>query len=353
MRVRDLSEPAVDAGLAPSGPVRSALPRVGGSLRRTSTIDATWPDGAGSATYLDGRARDLLTRQGGTAQIVGVERMAAVVGFDGRIQSVESRPARPQLAGLQGAPSGRGYRSRLAEVAPGEVAAATLLHLLLDDLPGAALVSGFAPSRWHDSATLAALGRRPGSRVVRGICTGFQDGSSALTPAGTSVQAYRTWRVAPIDALGDVLAWHRLAEPSGMTMRRARRTDVSVDGDTIHVDAFFQDSCTVRAGGRQAVHEYTLTATADLKTRSLLSLAPVPRVLPHRECPLAIANAEGLIGLPLAELRPRVLKQLRATAGCTHLNDMIRSLADVPSLVDVLIGSSHAGAGQSSRFSSN
>ena len=39
------------------------------------------------------------------------------------------------------------------------------------------------------------------------------------------------------------------------------------------------------------------------------------------------------VASPLPELREKVLVELRGTAGCTHLNDALRALAEVPVLV--------------------
>jgi hypothetical protein len=61
-------------------------------------------------------------------------------------------------------------------------------------------------------------------------------------------------------------------------------------------------------------------------------VTPVPRVLPYDECPLAVRNVAALAGLPLSDARGTVLERLRGPLGCTHLNDMLRSLADVPGL---------------------
>jgi hypothetical protein len=47
--------------LKPRGSVLSAPPRRPGSVRRTVTMDFTWPDGLAGDTVLDGRARDLGT----------------------------------------------------------------------------------------------------------------------------------------------------------------------------------------------------------------------------------------------------------------------------------------------------
>jgi hypothetical protein len=45
----------------------------------------------------------------------------------------------------------------------------------------------------------------------------------------------------------------------------------------------------------------------------------------------------ALTGLPMSELRPAVIERLRGPLGCTHLNDMLRSLADVPGLASQLL----------------
>jgi hypothetical protein len=116
-------------------------------------------------------------------------------------------------------------------------------------------------------------------------------------------------------------------------MRRARWIDVWREGDVIRIDAGFQDSATTPAGGRVAIHEYGLQATADAGSRALLTVSADPRVLPFRECPAAVNNLPKILGAPLAALREEVLKQFPRTAGCTHLNDALRALAEVPALL--------------------
>ena len=134
----------------------------------------------------------------------------------------------------------------------------------------------------------------------------------------------------PLDPDG----WHDFPESAGPSFRRARRIDVwlSADRSTIHIDSAFQDSCPRPEGGRAAIHEYRLAARADAATLELTALTPEPRILPFRECPGAVANAQRLIGTPLPQIRAAVLANLRGTAGCTHLNDALRALAEVPAL---------------------
>ena len=118
-------------------------------------------------------------------------------------------------------------------------------------------------------------------------------------------------------------------------MRRARRIDVSAD-NVISIDAAFQDSATTPGRGRVVLHEYRLTATADPASLQLLSIVAEPRVLPYSECPGAAANINRLIGIELSQLREAVLDKLPGTLGCTHLNDALRALAEVPVLANYI-----------------
>ncbi|ROO87496.1 DUF2889 family protein [Actinocorallia herbida] len=306
-------------------------------MRRTSTIDATWPGGRGAGTVLTGRARDLRTPAEGEPRVVAEASMRVNVGTDRRITEVVTDPGAPGTAALVGGPSQSGYRALLAGAVPGEITAATPLHLLLDDVPGAALVSGVAFRCWHGGPVPAVPVDR--SRLPReGACIGYQPGSSALEPEEHLRWTRRTARADEVDSGEDAMAWHPLRILREPSLRRSRRIDVWTAGDTVHVDAFFQDAAALPGGGRQVVHEYTLTAEADRATGILRALTPVPRVLPHHECPLAVVTAARVVGLPLAGLRPAVLRELRGTAGCTHLNDTLRALADVPALAETLTG---------------
>ncbi len=55
-------------------------------------------------------------------------------------------------------------------------------------------------------------------------------------------------------------------------------------------------------------------------------------MLPYAECPGAAPNASWMAGTELRAMRTEVLERLRATDCCTHLNDGLRSLAEVPVL---------------------
>ena len=99
---------------------------------------------------------------------------------------------------------------------------------------------------------------------------------------------------------------------------------------------YFQDTASRADGSRVAVHEYCLQATIDTVSGTLTRLDAEPHILPYPECPNAIANLDRLIGTPVKELRTTVLKRLARIEGCTHLNDAVRSLAEVPVLANYL-----------------
>jgi hypothetical protein len=280
-----------------------------------------------------GRARDLLTPAHGPPEVLAQDQVRAGVGSDRTIESMETEPRRPAAGQLVGSRGGGGLRRRLAEVIPDERAAGTPLYLLLDDLSGATLIGGFAYSQWPAEwpEEWAATRSGSGRPRVEGICIGFAPGASSLGPDGRSRFIHDLRPVPPLVDASDPLGWHELEDITQVSMRRARRIDVTVT-DVIRVDAMFQDSATVPAGGRVAVHEYRLEASADLATGELLSVTADPRVLPFQECPMAAANVHRLVGTPLADLRTSVLEQLKGTDGCTHLNDALRALAEVPIL---------------------
>jgi hypothetical protein len=330
---------AIDLSDAPPvrGPAPATPERLPGSVRRTSTIDMTWPGGRGTQLRLLGRARDLLTpADGGPPRVLAEDVVRVGVALDRTIEDIEAWPRRPTIAGLVGARGGGKLRGVLGDVLPDERADGTPLYLLLDDIPGATLIAGFAYTQWSTDGAARKPGQPSPRRRMEGICTGFQPGSSALN---RDIPTPEPRRVLPVDQLPDPcdpLGWHHLDEIDDVSMRRARRIDVRLAHGLIEVDAMFQDSATRPAGGRAAVHEYRIEATAEPSTLQLLSLSADPRILPFPECPLAVLNIDRMLDTPLPAMRAAVLEELKGTNGCTHLNDALRALAEVPVLAKSL-----------------
>jgi hypothetical protein len=274
----------------------------------------------------------------GEPRVINASDLSVVTGRQRDIRHIEAEPAPDGITGLVGCRAGANLRSAIAQELPGEVVAGTPLYLLLDDLAGSTLISGFAFLRWADRTPeiKARLDKAP-RHVMRDVCAGFRDGASSLLSDG-SISALRqnTARAGPLADPQDPMGWHELDDPPEIAMRRARRIDVWDDDGLLCVDAMFRDSCWDPDGAEVVIHEYQITATADRATGMLLTVDAVPRVLPYVECPAAAPNASWMAGTALQDMRTAVLKRLRATDCCTHLNDGLRSLAEVPVLAAAL-----------------
>lgn len=332
----------------PPAPLRRA-----GSLRRTASIDVGWLGGFDSPRILQGRARDLATMPSGEARVLAQARLQTSLAFDKTITALDATPAPARLAELIGQRGGGHLRVVLGEIMPDLIESGAPLYLLLDDISGTALISSWAWSLWDPNWLRDVESAMPPEQYDKlvnsrdGVCWGLRPGLPQFGSQNARL------RENPCDAGAvvnpqDPEGWHafpeRAAQTNSVSMRRARRIDVWRDASTgaIHIDSAFQDSAsrpTLPDGSsapRAALHEYRLFATLDPDGLAITSLEAVPHVLPFGQCPGAIANAMKLVGTPLRDIRERVLSELRGPAGCTHLNDALRALAEVPRLVDQL-----------------
>ena len=167
--------PFVSDIVGPQRPVETWPPLVTGALRRTSTID-THPDGADSAVDL--RARDVVVRPGAVDVLGEIAIRAHLAGRD--IDRIAADPHDERLGRLVGNRVGPGFRSAVGELLPAEVRRSSLLHLLLDDWVGAALVSGYAGQ--HAAIVAGVEEPLPPGTVDRmaGICAGFAPDASLM-----------------------------------------------------------------------------------------------------------------------------------------------------------------------------
>lgn len=312
----------------------TAPPRLPGSVRRTTSIDSEWPEGFGQPVAMTGRARDVFTPlEGGAPVEFGRGDFSITASQAREILAIEVTPPHPRVAELVGVRAGGASREALKAVLGDRIG--TPLFQVLDDFAGASLVGNWIWSQWTQESLAGAVMQMP--EGVRGprenICTGFATGASSLTPDGRLAQGdLGSTTVGPLEHSDDPLGWHSMPSQSGVKFRRARRLDLFRDGDLLHADLGFQDSGSNPEGTRSGLHEYRVHAEIDPATMTLVSLQALPLILPFRECPGAAVKIGRLVGQPVANLRDAVPTILRSTLGCTHLNDVLRSLADVPVL---------------------
>jgi len=308
--------PFVTDIVGPQRPVRSWPPLLPGALRRTSTID-THPAGTGESS-VDLRARDI------SADVLGEVRMRAHL-TDRVIDDIDNG-----LDALVGNRVGPGFRSTVGKLFPEEVRGATLLHLLLDDWVGAALVSGYAVQ--HAAINLG-IEEKIGPGVadhMAGICAGFASDASLVPYAkrnGTIPSVH-----GPLAPSLDGLEMHAVEPLRAHGMRRLRRLDLNPDDG---FSAHFRDSHVDGDGVETIVHEYTVVGELDTSTRTVTSVDASVQVLPWQECPGAIGSAARVAGMTLADMRARIRTEFVGTSTCTHLNDTLRALADLDALLNL------------------
>jgi hypothetical protein len=337
----------------PHDPILVTSARVPGSIRRTTSTDTCRPNGFGADATVDARARDLRTNPDGTAEVVAEANVRAIVSPTQKLLSITTSPDVPALQQLIGGSVGSGFRSRLNDVLTEDCADGTPLYLLLDDLPGATLISGYAllraglmdgpPPATDQPAAPARPARDVSSRGD--LCAGWaHDATMMLHIQKTGRTPVPEGPPAPVlEPDDDPLSWHAMASLPAISVRRRRRLDLippAVPGGDLRLDVHFRDSHVGDDGIEKVLHEYTITGTADpgsaLGSGRIVSVAARAQVLPWMECPGAVASAERIVGMPLAQLRPTVRKEFVGRTTCTHLNDSLRSLADITALARAL-----------------
>ena len=315
----------------PQRAVTTTPPRAPASMRRTTSIDVTWPDGFTGAAVVVLAGQDLATDSGGTPSVA--PRWTADLRVDprtGEVLAVDGDDA-DDLADLVGASVRSGFGRRLASARPEEAERRSLRWSLLEDLAGAFLVSGYAPLRagqLHEYSD-AAKRRAP---LQADICVGWAAGGPvhrALAERGRSVVP--TGPAAPPIERTDPAGWHPLAPLGHGTVRRRRQLDVrrSPTGDGLLVHSHFRDSYAGEVP-EMVMHEYTVDAV--VVAGAITDIEVEPRVLPWTACPGAVASARRVVGVALADLARVARTDLVGVATCTHLTSTIRALADVRAL---------------------
>jgi len=327
----------------PHHPLPTTAPRRPGSLRRTSSIDTTRPRGLDADVSVDARARDLLTDGSGEAVGSTEVHLTAVIDPARNLVSAAAEPPIDGFDHLVGTPVASGWRGRAAEALSIDERHEPLLNLLVDDMPGASLVSGVALQAAHVLPS-ASPGMRQYVLAAADICAGW-------VADGSMLEAFRTHdqMPAPVGPPAPVLerdddprSWHATSSLSPHATRRRRLLDLWPEAgatSTHRFQAHFRDSHVDVDGRETVIHEYLVTGRIDDVTRTFTEVQAEARVLPWVECPNALASAGRLVGTPIDDLRARVRTDFVGVSTCTHLNDTLRSLADIDPWLDLMAAS--------------
>ncbi|MGV9865520.1 DUF2889 domain-containing protein [Rhodococcus koreensis] len=309
------------------------------SVRRTTHLDLIRPGGMNGPLELHGHARDLVTDGAGQGRVAHTAQLSAEVdyGLGRTVRRLDTVPIVPDLDALVGVPAAGGFRRRIDEAAGHLRAGREPLYTLLDDIPVGTLISGHALSATGADAAQRGSGYLP----VADQCAGFVSGGLLMSSFDGAVNSVVvTGPPAPgLDDPADPDSWHPMEVLPVHALRRRRRLDVAADVDdptAARIDAMFRDTYIRADGVETIIHEYSVDATVHLDGHRITSSEATVHVLPWRECPAAAASAGRVTGMTLAELNGRVRAELHGTATCTHLNDLLRNLADVSALIGLL-----------------
>lgn len=317
----------------PQRPMQSSPPRRPRSVRRTSTIDTSWPEGFDADVVMRCGVRDLLTLDGGGRTIAGVT-VTMRLGPTREILDVAASEPALDLSPLLGVVVGPGFRRAIAASLP-RLDPGSALHHLLDDLPGAGLVSGYAMLA---SGVAMGSGDPTAMDSRADLCSGWvRDGAflTAIRETG-QIPVPNGPASGNLQAADDPLSWHEFGAMVPMSTRRCRLIDVSVDEadpSGVRVETLFRDSHADQQGRETSFHEYALVALVNRDDGMILGLSATPHVLPWRECPSAAASAGQVVGTRVGEISELVRSSFRGPATCTHLNDTLRHLAGVEHLL--------------------
>jgi hypothetical protein len=314
-------------------PQTDVVPRRVHSIRRTSHIDMHL---GAHGVALGGTARDLVT-EADTARVASEATVSAHVDQHGLLTTLHVLPDHGDPERLVGVAVAGGFRKAVHAAYPHDVALGSVVALLLDELPVATLISGYARLYAGQIPANASTTAMKGD-----ICSGWREGGTMMrsvraglgVPVTLGPRAPGTMADRELDPLG----WHELPPLPHGSMRRRRLVDIAPVDDVWNVTAMFRDTHRESGGDETVLHEYTLTATVDAATGIFLTCAAVPRVLPWVECPVAAASADRLAGQHHRAVRDHVRSELRGTSTCTHLNDLLRSLGDIGPLMTTLTG---------------
>lgn len=323
----------------PRRPTEGTPPRRPRSFRRTTTHTSLRPDGILGPVRMQGLGRDLWTGPERETLTVAEGRLDATIAYleERSLQALTLDPhPGGDLDGLVGLRVSSGFRRALDRAWAGEDRAGSLMYQLLDELPTAALVSGYA---------FGAAGLHPPTGSLQlskqaDICAGWVTGGTMLVE-GEKLGHTPPMRgpIAPtLASPGDPDAWHSTGPTGPHAMRRWRRIDVwqAEPGAPLAVESFFRDSHTDEDGVETVVHEYLVTAELEPVGHLFRSCRAEAGALPWMECPGALASASRLTGTAPHDLRDRVRETFVGTSTCTHLNDTLRAMAALPHMASAV-----------------
>jgi len=315
-----------ERGSSPTAVLRHHLDGVApGTIRRTTTVDSSADGVWANGSIINARGRDLIVDADGHQYTQAERELSVRTDATGALHGVPGGGLPPELDGLA---SRRGFRRELGIYLDEHEGRPTLLGALLDDIPGMAIISGYA--QLHEVDPVVLRGRR--SSPGFGVCTGFREGGHAATTDGAVPDMLSSRPLAPVLVGADERVWHEDPPTPVGGMRRRRMVDVTPGEQQTRVSAYFRDVYLPHDGPEVVVHEYEVVATLGGSPLSVIEVVATPGALPLVDCPGSVVQVSLLEGARLDDIDAEVRRRLTGPQGCTHLNDTLRALRAVDHL---------------------
>jgi hypothetical protein len=312
--------------------------RAPGSLRRTSTLEATFPDGPTGPTRHRLRARDLHTDASDAPNVLGDVEVVADARMNEGVHAITATPTDGRIERLIGANPFVRWGDALDTVLADEGERGTLLYNVLDALAGWSRLASYGVRVQHPAAYADV--KPPRELLPVDNCSGWRDNGTIvlLHKSGQSGAGFIRPDAPDLGRADDPLAWHTTMPLPPASMRRRRRIDLcaGADGAPIRLDAHFRDTHFESDGRETVLHEYTLMGLIDPDDYRVLALSATPHTLPYQECPWATGSVQTLVGSDIRSMRTFVRKQMRGPSSCTHLNEFLRTFADVGAMAEMM-----------------
>jgi hypothetical protein len=298
------------------------------SVVRATALDVVPERPMALAAVVTGHAVDTISGQ--PAPIRELE-LRAVLDDEARLISLDGSVELP--GDLVGRVVGRGFRASLQPLLDGGPTG-RLLRRLLWDLPIVAQVAGQTALLDHDAARADMQLSRRGTDQ----CSGWRADGQMMQ----QIDANAGVLVMPLGPTRDrsiAEPWLTASAPlPPMATRRSRVIEIGPLGTgvaALPVRVTFRDSYADPDGVQRALHEWVVTTELRRSTGEARfgEFATDAGRLPWVECPVAGMSATRLNGHAPADIERVVGQDFAGISTCTHLNDTLRTLAELPDLV--------------------
>jgi Protein of unknown function (DUF2889) len=267
---------------------------------------------------ITGHGRDVAVDEDGAETVIRELTFRAEVDQQSELRRLDTSPDAP-IESLIGRRVASGFRAAMSNLTgtPDH----RLLRRMMWDLPIVVQVG-------MQTFLLDHPGARSDPRLgLSGVdqCSGWRAGGEMLTQIANAGGILRMPLTPEVE---------NPAEPLlvPMASRRARTLSVT-DADLPEVRATFRDSYADPDGIERKLHEWIIEARLDEAAAQFGEIHAEPGRLPWAECPFAGHSAERLHGLRPDQIEATVAADFTGTTTCTHLNDTLRGLTELPDLI--------------------